>query len=241
VFNEGSKPQTDIMLRGRLGSRKSKSYEDIPYSCTIRFLDDTDPISVTYKKETKGQWLIDHVCRELNLAEKDYFGLRFVDAEKQRHWLDPLKPVHKQLKNVNPVVLCFRVKFYPTDPMKLKEEITRYFLFLQLRRDLHHGRLLCSPADANMLAAYIVQSEVGDYDPEDHKGDYVSNFKMLPKQTAKQEEKIAEIHKELTKKNLVPNEAEAEFLRRAALLDTYGVDPHPVKVDTPCSLNCPLL
>ncbi len=35
----------------------------------------------------------------------------------------------------------------------------RYFLFLQLRRDLHHGRLLCSPADANQLAAYIIQCE----------------------------------------------------------------------------------
>ena len=33
----------------------------------------------------------------------------------------------------------------------------RYYLFLQLRRDLHHGRLLCSQADALVLAAYIIQ------------------------------------------------------------------------------------
>jgi len=33
----------------------------------------------------------------------------------------------------------------------------RYFMFLQLRRDLHHGRLLCTPADANWLAACIIQ------------------------------------------------------------------------------------
>ncbi|KAI0207138.1 FERM domain-containing protein 5 [Lamellibrachia satsuma] len=217
------------MFRNRFRRKKSqpKCYEDIHHSCTVRFLDDSEPITVTFQKETKGQWLLQHVCQELNLVESDYFGLRYVDSEKQRHWLDPFKPVYKQLKNVNPLVLCFRVKFYPTDPKKLKEEITRYFLFLQLRRDLHHGRLLCGPADANLLAAYIVQSELGDYDPQDHLPGYVSQFKMLPKQTQKQEEKIAEIHQTLTSQ--VPAEAEENFLKKACTLDTYGVDPHPVK------------
>ncbi|KAK2163444.1 hypothetical protein LSH36_79g04025, partial [Paralvinella palmiformis] len=125
------------------------------------------------------------------------------------------------------MVLCFRVKFYPSDPMKLKEEITRYFLFLQLRRDLHHGRLLCSPSDANELAGYIIQSEVGDYDPQDHPSGYITQFKMLPKQTQKQEEKIAEFHKKF--RSQVPSEAEGNFLKKAATLETYGVDPHPVK------------
>ncbi|CAE1230013.1 FERM domain-containing protein 3,Band 4.1-like protein 1,Band 4.1-like protein 2,FERM domain-containing protein 5, partial [Acanthosepion pharaonis] len=160
------------------------------------------------------------------------------------HWLDPVKTVYKQLKelivstkkndktatdnqSVNPMVLCFRVKFYPADPMSLHEEITRYFLFLQLRRDLHHGRLLCPPSDANLLAAYIIQSELGDYDIQDHPPGYVSQFKMLPKQTPKIEEQITEIHKTLAKQ--VPSEAENNFLKKAATLDTYGVDPHQVK------------
>lgn len=215
------------MFKNKLSKKSNKSYEDIHHTCTIRFLDDSEPLSVSFQKDTRGQWLIDHVCKQLNLVEQDYFGLRFVDADKQRHWLDPWKYVYRQLKNVNPMVLCFRAKFYPMDPLKLKEEITRYFLFLQLRRDLHHGRLLCSPADANLLAAYIIQSEVGDYDPEDHAPGYVTEFKMLPKQTAKQEEKIAELHKSLSSQ--VPSEAEGLFLQKSASLDTYGVDPHPVK------------
>ena len=40
-------------------------------------------------------------------------------------------------------------------------------------------------------------AEVGDYDPQDHPPGYVAQFKMLPKQTTKQEEKIADIHKTL--------------------------------------------
>ena len=46
----------------------------------------------------------------------------------------------------------------------------------------------------------------------------------------------------------VPAEAESNFLKKAASLDTYGVDPHPVKVrHTPggalsplCNHNAPL-
>ncbi|CAD5112820.1 DgyrCDS2031 [Dimorphilus gyrociliatus] len=178
-------------------------------------------------RDTKGQWLLEHVCNELNLVEKAYFGLRYVDNNKQRHWLDPLKPVYRQLKNVTPQVLCFRVKFYPAEPLKLKEEITRYYLFLQLRRDLHHGRLLCSSQDANLLAAYIVQSELGDYEPQDHPPGYVSQLKMLPKQNEQQEERIAELHKTLA--GQVPSVAEDNFLQKASTLDTYGIDPHPVK------------
>lgn len=224
--------------------KSSKGDLETEYQCTIRFLDDSEPIQISFKKDSSGQWLLDQVCQRLNLIEKDYFGLRYVDMERQRHWLDPVKTVYKQLKelivstkkndkttidnlSVNPMVLCFRVKFYPADPMSLHEEITRYFLFLQLRRDLHHGRLLCPPSDANYLAAFIIQSELGDYDIQDHPPGYVSQFKMLPKQTPKIEEQITEIHKTLAKQ--VPSEAENNFLKKAATLDTYGVDPHQVK------------
>ena len=41
------------------------------------------PICV-FQKDTVGQYVLDKVCESLNLVEKDYFGLRYVDAEKQR-------------------------------------------------------------------------------------------------------------------------------------------------------------
>lgn len=43
----------------------------------------------------------------------------------------------------------------------------------------------------------LLTAEVGDYDPEDHPPGYVAEFKMLPKQNAKMEEKIAELHQTL--------------------------------------------
>lgn len=51
----------------------------------------------------------------------------------------------------------FRVKFYVSDPSKLQEEYTRYYLYLQLRKDILNGKLIVSPSTACLLASYTVQ------------------------------------------------------------------------------------
>ncbi|KAM4746561.1 FERM domain-containing protein 3 isoform 3-T3 [Anableps anableps] len=213
------------MLRFRSPSIRSLDQEVL---CTIRLLDDSE-ISCTIQKETKGQFLLDHVCNHYNLLEKDYFGIRYVDPEKQRHWLEPNKPVVKQMKSaLQPYTMCFRVKFYPHEPMKIKEELTRYLLYLQLKRDIYHGRLLCPFAEAAYLGACIVQAELGDYDPEEHPSDYIRDFKLFPKQSLKLERKIMEIHKNELRGQCAAL-AELNMLQRAHSLETYGVDPHPCK------------
>uniref|UniRef100_A0AAY4DH79 FERM domain-containing protein n=1 Tax=Denticeps clupeoides TaxID=299321 RepID=A0AAY4DH79_9TELE len=178
--------------------------------------------------DTKGQFLLDHVCNHYNLLERDYFGIRYVDPDKQRHWLDPSKPVVRQMKCQQPYTMCFRVKFYPQEPIKIKEELTRYLLYLQLKRDAYHGRLLCPFADAAYVGACIVQAELGEYDPDEHPADYIAEFKLFPKQTLRLERRIMEIHKN-EMRGQTPAMAELNLLQRAHTLDTYGVDPHPCK------------
>ncbi|VDD96987.1 unnamed protein product, partial [Enterobius vermicularis] len=117
--------------------------------------------------------------------------------------------------------LRFRVRFYPANVNVL------YQLFVQLQRDLLHGRLYCPQNEAAILGGLILQSMLGDYDQEERAEDYVSEYKLLLKQTAKIEEKIAEAHKSF--KGLTPAEAEMEFLQRASKLDTYGFDPYTDK------------
>ncbi|XP_019115402.1 FERM domain-containing protein 3 isoform X2 [Larimichthys crocea] len=212
------------MLRFRSPSIRSLDQEVL---CTIRLLDDSE-ISCSIQRDTKGQFLLDHVCNHYNLLEKDYFGIRYVDPEKQRHWLEPNKPVVRQMKSQQPYTMCFRVKFYPSEPMKIKEELTRYLLYLQLKRDIYHGRLLCPFAEAAYLGACIVQAELGDYDPEEHPSDYIRDFKLFPKQSLKLERKIIEIHKNELRGQCAAL-AEWNMLQRAHSLETYGVDPHPCK------------
>ncbi|XP_042352860.1 FERM domain-containing protein 5 [Plectropomus leopardus] len=197
------------------------------YSCTVRLLDDTE-YTCTIQRDAKGQYLFDLICHHLNLLEKDYFGIRYVDPDKQRHWLEFSKSIAKQMKSQPPFTMCLRVKFYPPEPASLKEEITRYLVFLQIKRDLYHGRLLCKTSDAAMLAAHILQAEIGNYDPGKHPEGYSSKFQFFPKHSEKLERRIADIHKtELI--GQTPETSERNFLQKAQLLETYGVDPHPCK------------
>ncbi|XP_035508202.1 FERM domain-containing protein 5-like isoform X3 [Morone saxatilis] len=145
-----------------------------------------------------------------------------------QHWLEFTKSIAKQMKSQPPFTMCLRVKFYPPDPAALKEEITRYLVFLQVKRDLYHGRLLCKTSDAALLAAYILQAEIGDYDPGKHPEGYSSKFQFFPKHSEKLERRIADIHKtELIGQS--PETSELNFLQKAQMLETYGVDPHPCK------------
>uniref|UniRef100_A0AAQ4QP06 FERM domain-containing protein 5 n=1 Tax=Gasterosteus aculeatus aculeatus TaxID=481459 RepID=A0AAQ4QP06_GASAC len=197
------------------------------YSCTVRLLDDTE-YTCTIQRDAKGQYLFDLICHHLNLLEKDYFGIRYVDPDKQRHWLEVTKSIAKQMKCQPPFTMCLRVKFYPPEPAFLKEEITRYLVFLQIKRDLYHGRLLCKTSDAAMLAAHILQAEIGNYDPGKHPEGYSSKFQFFPKHSEKLERRIADIHKtELI--GQTPETSERNFLQKAQMLETYGVDPHPCK------------
>ncbi|XP_015594364.1 FERM domain-containing protein 5 isoform X6 [Cephus cinctus] len=206
----------------------SKSDVTVVHRATIRLLDDTEIIHCDFQPQHKGRYILEYVCKQLNILETDYFGLRYVDHCRQRHWLDLAKTAIKQVKDMEPILFSFRVKFYPPDPFRVKEEITRYQVYQQLKRDLLHGRLYCSPGEAALLAACIVQSELGDYDPELHEGNYISEHKLLLKQTESIEEKAMELH-QTQLKGFTPEQAETHFLRLASQLDTYAVDPHPVK------------
>lgn len=138
----------------RFASKKDLTSE---YKCVIKLFDDNEVLEFDFTGEHKGQYLLDYCYKNLNLIEKDYFGLRYEDKKKQRHWLDPTQLIIKQVKTLNPIVFFFRVKFYPADPTRLKEEVTRYFVYMQLRRDLLHNRLYCSSNELPLLMAYIVQ------------------------------------------------------------------------------------
>ncbi|XP_078613862.1 protein 4.1-like isoform X25 [Branchiostoma floridae x Branchiostoma japonicum] len=191
----------------------------------VLLLDGTE-YEVELDKKAKGQQLFDMICDHMNLLEKDYFGITYTDPQDQKYWLDPLKAIGKQIAGA-PWVFGFNVKFYPPDPSQLQEDITRYQLCLQIRDDILKGRLPCSFVTHALLGSYIVQSELGDYDPEEHSADYLSEFKFAPNQTKELEEKVMELHK--THKGQTPAEAELHYLENAKKLAMYGVDLHHAK------------
>ncbi|XP_062953485.1 band 4.1-like protein 2 isoform X5 [Cynocephalus volans] len=220
---ETKEVQTNELKAEKASQKATKKTKTV--QCKVTLLDGTE-YSCDLEKCAKGQVLFDKVCEHLNLLEKDYFGLLFQENPEQKNWLDPAKEIKRQLRNL-PWLFTFNVKFYPPDPSQLSEDITRYFLCLQLRQDIASGRLPCSFVTHALLGSYTLQAEVGDYDPVEHGSIDLSDFQFAPTQTKELEEKVAELHK--THRGLSPAQADSQFLENAKRLSMYGVDLHHAK------------
>ncbi|XP_032699359.1 band 4.1-like protein 2 isoform X2 [Lontra canadensis] len=220
---ETKEVQTNELKAEKASQKASKKTKTV--QCKVILLDGTE-YSCDLEKRAKGQVLFDKVCEHLNLLEKDYFGLLFQESPEQKNWLDPAKEIKRQLRNL-PWLFTFNVKFYPPDPSQLTEDLTRYFLCLQLRQDIASGRLPCSFVTHALLGSYTLQAELGDYDPEEHGSSDLSDFQFAPTQTKELEEKVAELHK--THRGLSPAQADSQFLENAKRLSMYGVDLHHAK------------
>ncbi|XP_046810951.1 protein 4.1 homolog isoform X3 [Lucilia cuprina] len=184
-------------------------------------------LDVTIDRKAKGRDLLNSICAGLNILEKDYFGLTYETPTDPRNWLDLDKPVSKFFRT-DPWTLNFAVKFYPPEPSQLQEDITRYHLCLQVRNDILEGRLPCTFVTHALLGSYLVQSEMGDYDPKDMPNrNYLKDFKIAPNQSTELEDKVMDLHK--THKGQSPAEAELHYLENAKKLAMYGVDLHPAK------------
>lgn len=158
--------------------------------CKILLLDGND-CTIYIKKNSLGGELFEELCSKINLVvESDYFGLQHTDTQSQQNWLDYTKLVRKQVKIGPPYTFRLRVKFYSSEPNKLKDEFVRYLFFLQLKDDIFTGKLPCPDDDAAHLAALAMQAENAEFDEEIHDEDFISSYRFVPKQTDELEKKV---------------------------------------------------
>ncbi|PIC54748.1 hypothetical protein B9Z55_003870 [Caenorhabditis nigoni] len=176
-------------------------------------------------KNSEGEALFHQVTRDLSIEEREYFSLCFYDKEEgTRHWLYNDKQIAKQIKGL-PWEFSFEVKFYPTTPTTIVDDHARYYLFLQLRRDLLTGRLPATPETHALLGSFVAQIEFGDAPAHiaDEYEKYIVGAKLVPSANATPETfaKIAELHREL--RGQTTGEAECLFLDHCKHLALYGI------------------
>ncbi|CAF1907927.1 unnamed protein product [Rotaria magnacalcarata] len=206
------------------------------YPCIIHFLDDTER-TFHVDRRSKGIDLLNEVYDYLDLSiERKYFGLLIEDLTQDfaYRWLDSTKTLKKQLTTtMSQYHLYFKVRFFLTDPStQIDDEFTKYLYVLQIKKELLSGKMWCPRSTAAILASYIVQSELGDYDPEEHRQGYLEDFRFVPFQNPDFEKEVEQYHKEHGGQS--PADAEVNYLRVVSSLDMYGVELHKasVKVST---------
>ncbi|XP_058846053.1 FERM, ARHGEF and pleckstrin domain-containing protein 2 isoform X1 [Acipenser ruthenus] len=187
----------------------------------VEALDETQEV---YEMESKsnGQELMTKVFQRFNLIENDYFGLEFQNMQMNWMWLEPIKPIVKQVRRPKNTLFRLSVKFFPPDPGQLHEEYTRYLFALQMKRDLLEGKLTCSENTAALLASHLLQSEIGDFD-EAADREHLKRNKLLPNQERLQE-KIMEFHQRHL--GQTPAESDFQVLEISRKLEMYGIRFH---------------
>ncbi|XP_059134607.1 FERM, ARHGEF and pleckstrin domain-containing protein 2 [Peromyscus eremicus] len=187
----------------------------------VKLLDSTVEV-FDIEPKCDGQVLLTQVWKHLNLIECDYFGLEFKNIQSYWIWLEPMKPIVRQVRRPKNAVLRLAVKFFPPDPGQLQEEYTRYLFALQLKRDLLEERLTCAAATAALLVSHLLQSEIGDYD-EALDREHLKVNEYLPNQEQSLE-KILDFHQRHT--GQTPAESDFQVLEIARKLEMYGIRFH---------------
>jgi len=127
-----------------------------------------------------------------------------------------------------PYQLYFGVKYFPYDPLLLQEDISLYMMYLQLRREVKDGRVICSESERGELLAYIFQAEGSDYDDKYiHK--HQNFFANLTKNSRKLETAVLQAYQQLRGTN--PQTCEMKLMEKALPVTFYNQEVHPVRSD----------
>ncbi|XP_022081283.1 tyrosine-protein phosphatase non-receptor type 21-like [Acanthaster planci] len=200
----------------------------------IQLLDNT-LLELTLTSESLGQDCLDTIAQRLQLEETMYFGLQYINKGYKLRWVDLEKPLKKQLeKNAQDPVLRFCVMLFASNVHQLRQEITRYLYFLQLKTDIIEGILPCSPEQAVLLASYAVQAEFGDYDQQRHTVEYLQDFVLLPKNLTSDPEILSDLIQEVINAytnhaGMSPDMAELAYITETSQLEGYGQETYPAK------------
>ncbi|TKS85550.1 PDZ domain-containing protein 2 [Collichthys lucidus] len=187
--------------------------------------------------KSKARDVFDMVVAHANLVEHFYFGLAFLDDDEyffleHETKISKVAPDSWKKGQISSFLVFLRVKYFVDDIAFILHRLTRHQYYLQLRKDILEDRLYCNEETGLFLVALALQAEFGDYMPELYGKDYYQpehyvSRRMLEKLALPNvKEELPRLH--ASHAQMLPEEAETEYLKIAQQLPEYGVMFHRV-------------
>ncbi|KAG7236361.1 hypothetical protein INR49_001058, partial [Caranx melampygus] len=187
--------------------------------------------------KSRARDVFDMVVAHANLVEHFYFGLAFLDDDEY-FFLDHETKISKVAPDswkkgqILSFLVFLRVKFFVDDISFILHRLTRHQYYLQFRKDILEDRLYCNEETGLFLAALALQAEFGDYMPELYGKNYYQPEHYVSKRMLEKlalpsvKEELPRLH--ASHAQMLPEEAETEYLKIAQQLPEYGVMFHRV-------------
>ncbi|KAM8859681.1 FERM and PDZ domain-containing protein 2 isoform 4-T4 [Spinachia spinachia] len=227
--------QIVLELPGSIVSRKSRSCSSQREVTVV--LPSGQYVVVRCDIKSKARDVFDMVVAHANLVEHFYFGLAFIDDDEY-FFLDNETKISKcapdswKKGQMASFLVFLRVKFFIDDMSFVLHRLTRHQYYLQLRRDLLEDRIYCNEETGLFLAALALQAEFGDYMLELYGKNYYQPEHYVSKRMLEKlalpnvKEELPRLH--ASHAQILPEEAETEYLKIAQQLPEYGVMFHRV-------------
>ncbi|XP_054456293.1 tyrosine-protein phosphatase non-receptor type 13 [Anoplopoma fimbria] len=227
--------QVVLELPGSIVSRKGRSCSSQREVTVV--LPNGQYVVVRCDIKSKARDVFDMVVAHANLVEHFYFGLAFIDDDEyffldHEMKISKIAPDSWKKGQISSFLVFLRVKFFVDDMSFVLHRLTRHQYYLQLRRDILEDRIYCNEETGLFLAALALQAEFGDYMPELYGKNYYQPEHYVSKRMLEKlalpnvKEELPRLH--ASHAQILPEEAETEYLKIAQQLPEYGVMFHRV-------------
>ncbi|XP_013768980.1 tyrosine-protein phosphatase non-receptor type 13 isoform X2 [Pundamilia nyererei] len=227
--------QIVLELPGSIVSRKGRSCSSQREVTVV--MPNGQYVVVRCDIKSRARDVFDMVVAHANLVEHFYFGLAFLDDDEyffleHETKISKVAPDSWKKGQISSFLVFLRVKFFVDDISFILHKLTRHQYYLQLRKDILEDRLYCNEETGLFLAALALQAEFGDYMSELYGKNYYQPEHYVSKRMLEKlalpsvKEELPRLH--ASHAQMLPEEAEIEYLKIAQQLPEYGVMFHRV-------------
>lgn len=200
----------------------------------ITLLDDRR-LDITIQPKLYAKELLDLVASHLNLKEKEYFGLYYLDEKGHTFWLQQEKKVlDHDFPRRSQLLLHLGIKFYVETIAQLRDKPAIELFYFNAKQAIYKGQIECDSETVFELAAHVLQITYGNFTTADAARDDLKKLCVVPTRTLQEhpslgycEERVLFHYQKL--EGSTRGLAIVNYMTICESLPTYGIHYYEVK------------